>query len=424
MRRSLRPALIFVTGCAVLCVVSRGIAAAAGTAPLTLDEAVRRALVNAPAAAAARAQSDLDGARAREAEASFLPSVDALGEYNQAPGYSRTVSNGGLTQAQLALDYTAYDGGRRSNQLRAARYVADAAQLGVDVTRAQIVFDATVAYFDLVHARDRARELDRSVARLTQYLAIITNLERRGRAIANDILKIRATRDINELTLASARQDVAHAVIVLDALLGAADGAEVTPAEVHDLPPAPSGDIARSPVFRVAQRQLDAAAAGVAVARAERMPTVKLALTSGWQGINPDHTFNRNLGASYDGTITVPIFTGGLERAHSDEAQAAQHLEAAQLRATELTLKRDLADAGARYQGTRRQLAILAQAQTTADDAFALTWTRFLGGGNTTLLEVTDAYQQAENLRVARIDTEFAVRQAAAQAALILGDEN
>src|ERR1700683_2235683 len=273
MRRSLRPALIFVTGCAVLCVVSRGIAAAAGTAPLTLDEAVRRALVNAPAAAAARAQSDLDGARAREAEASLLPSGDALGEDNQAPGYSRTVSNGGLTQAQLALDYTAYDGGRRSNQLRAARYVADAAQLGVDVTRAQIVFDARVAYFDLVHARDRARELDRSVARLTQYLAIFTNLERRGRAIANDILKIRATRDINELTLASAGQDVAHAVIVLDALLGAADGAEVTPAEVHDLPPAPSGDIARSPVFRVAQRQLDAAAAGGAGGRAARMAT-------------------------------------------------------------------------------------------------------------------------------------------------------
>ncbi|HXR23851.1 MAG TPA: TolC family protein, partial [Candidatus Binataceae bacterium] len=239
----------------------------------------------------------------------------------------------------------------------------------------------------------------------------------------NDVLKIRATRDSNELMLASAKQDFTHAAIVLGALLGAADGAEVTPAEVHDLPSAPSGDIGRSPVFRVAQRQLDAAAAGVAAARAESMPTVKLALTSGWQGINPDHTFNRNLGASYDGTITVPIFTGGIVRAHIDEAKAAQHLALAQIRAAQLTLKRDLADAGARYQGARRQLEILAQAQTTADDAFALTWTRFLGGGDATLLEVTDAYQQAENLRVARIDNEFAARQAAAQAALILGGE-
>lgn len=401
----------------------RGAAAATDAAPITLDEAVRRALVNAPAAEAAMAQSDLDGARVREAEAPFLPSVDALGEYNQAPGYSKTISNGGLTQAQLALDYTAFDGGRRSSQLRAARYVADAARLGVDVARAQIVFDTTVAYFDLVHARDTARELDRSVARLTQYLAIIANLQRSGRAIANDVLKIRATRDSNELMLASAKQDFTHAAIVLGALLGAADGAEVTPAEVHDLPSAPSGDIGRSPVFRVAQRQLDAAAAGVAAARAESMPTVKLALTSGWQGINPDHTFNRNLGASYDGTITVPIFTGGIVRAHIDEAKAAQHLALAQIRAAQLTLKRDLADAGARYQGARRQLEILAQAQTTADDAFALTWTRFLGGGDATLLEVTDAYQQAENLRVARIDNEFAARQAAAQAALILGGE-
>lgn len=419
MVRSLRLPLIVVLGWASLAL---GVAAAAaGDVPLTLDEAVRRALANAPGAAAAAAQSDLDGARVRAAEAPFLPTVAALGEYTQAPGYSRTITNGGLTQAQLALDYTAFDGGRRSSQLRAARYVAQAAQLGVDVARARIVFDTTVAYFDLVHAHAVARELDRSVARLTQYLAIVDKLRQSGRAIANDVLKIRSTRDTNELMLAAANQAVAHAVIVLGALLGVADGAALTPAESPDLPPPPSGAIGRSPVFQVAQRQLDAAAAGVDAARAESMPTVKLALTSGWQGLNPQHTFNRNLGASYDGTIAVPLFTGGLVRAHIDEAKAVQHLVLAQIRATLLTLKRDFADAMARYQGARRQLEILARAQTTADDAFALTWTRFLGGGNATLLEVTDAYQQAENLRVARVDDEFAARQAAAQTALILG---
>jgi hypothetical protein len=45
-----------------------------------------------------------------------------------------------------------------------------------------------------------------------------------------------------------------------------------------------------------------------------------------------------------------------------------------------------------------------------------------LGGGNVTLLEVLDAFQQAENLHLTRLDQEFATRQAAAQAALVLGD--
>jgi multidrug efflux system outer membrane protein len=191
---------------------------------------------------------------------------------------------------------------------------------------------------------------------------------------------------------------------------------------VVELPPQPSGEITRSPTFRVADRQLEAAKIAVVAAKAERAPTVRLALTSGWGGIDPPATFSTHLGASYDGAISVPIFQGGLVRAHIDEAQATQHAALAQLRQTELDLKRDLADSLARYRGAREQLKLLGPAQTTADDAFALDWTRFLGGGNVTLFEVLDAYQSAQTLRLQRLDNEFSVRQAAAQAALILGE--
>jgi outer membrane protein TolC len=146
-----------------------------------------------------------------------------------------------------------------------------------------------------------------------------------------------------------------------------------------------------------------------------------VALTSGWEGINPPHTFNHNLGASYDGLVSVPIFQGGLIRSHVDEALAAEHAALAQRRQVELGLKRDLADARTRYHGALEQLAILRRSQATANDAFALDWTRFLGGGAVTLLEVISAYQQAQNLRVARFDQEFGARQASAQAQLLLG---
>jgi multidrug efflux system outer membrane protein len=390
--------------------------------PLTLKEAISRALAYGPAADVAIAQSDLGAARVVEARAPLYPSIAANGEYQQTPGYNSTVTNGGLTLAQLALDYIAFDGGRRASLLHAADYAAQAARLGVDVARAQIVFDTTVAYFDLMRARADVQELRRSIDRLSQYLAIVQNLQRSGRAIANDVLKIRSTRDSTVLALATANEAAAHAAIMMGALIGAqTDNLQL--AEVHGLPPAPGGDVALSPVYRSAQRQLGAAMAGVAAARAERWPTVKLALTSGYLGINPPKTFGHHLGASYDGAVSVPIFTGGLVHAHIDEAEASRRTALAQLRQTEIGLKRDFADAISRYDGARRQLDILANSQTTADDAFALFWTRFLGGGNVTVLEVIDAYQQAQNLRIARLDNEFTGRQAAAQAALILGTE-
>jgi outer membrane protein TolC len=397
---------------------------AAEAPSLTLHDAITRAIANAPVAAAATAESELDDAHVREADVPFYPTVAGVGEYNQAPGYSKTITNGGLTQAQLVLDYTVWDGGRRSSQLRTARYLAEASRLGVDVARAQIVFDTTVAYYGLAQVRGAVAEQRRSLARLTQYLAIVEQLQRSGRVLANDVLKIHATRDAGERSLTAALQSETQAAIVLDAILGTSDSANIALAIPPELPPYPSGDITRSPVFAVAQRRLDAATAGVAAARSERMPIVKLALTSGWEGIDPPHTFGHDLGASYDGAINVPLFDGGLARAHIDEAQATQHLAQAQLHATQVSLRRDLADAVASYQGARRQLELVASAQRTADDAFAITWTRFLGGGSVNLFEVTDAYQQAENLRLARLDDEFAARQAAAQAGLILGAES
>jgi outer membrane protein TolC len=159
----------------------------------------------------------------------------------------------------------------------------------------------------------------------------------------------------------------------------------------------------------------------VAAAHDERSPTLKVGLTAGWLGIDPPKTFGHHLGASYDTAVAVPIFQGGLVRSHIDEALALQHVAEAQRKQIKLELTRDLADANDRYVNARKELALLKDSQATADDSFALDWTRFLGGGNVTILEVIDAYQQAATLRITRLDQEFAARQAAAQAALVLG---
>ena len=54
----------------------------------------------------------------REARAPLYPSLSAGSEYAQFPGYSVTITNGGLSDGLLTLNYTAFDFGRR---LAAAR---------------------------------------------------------------------------------------------------------------------------------------------------------------------------------------------------------------------------------------------------------------------------------------------------------------
>jgi len=388
---------------------------------LTLDRAIQRALAFAPTIASASAQSDLSTAMVREARAPLYPSLSVGSEYMQAPGYSLAVTNGGLSDAMLTLNYTAFDFGRRLAQARAALYQSEADRYGVRAARAQIIFDTTVAYYDLMRAQEIEREFVTDNARLKRYVAVVKSLRASGRAIANDVLKVQTTSNSVGLSLSSAHHNVERASAVLGAMMGQFGPSDITVAEVSGLPAWPGQDLSRNPMLEAAQRTVASAKAAVQAAERERYPTVKLALTAGWQGINPPHTFAHNGGASYDGLVSMPLFDGGVISAHIDEARAKVAAAQAQVRQVELGLRKQLADAEPRYRQARDQLALLSDAEPTAEDNFALTWTRFLGGGKVTLLEVLDAFQQVEQLRLARPDQKFATRQAAAQAALVLG---
>lgn len=388
---------------------------------LTLDQAVQRALAFAPTVASASAQRELGAAMVREARAPLYPSLSAGSEYMQAPGYSLAIANGGLSDAMLSLDYTAFDFGRRLAQARAALYQSEADEYGVHAAQAQVIFDTTVAYYDLVRAQELERELRTADARLKRYVAVVKALHANGRAIANDVLKVETASNNAGAALSSARHNVERAAAAVGALMGQFEPSGITAAEVSGLPAWPGQDLSRNPMLEVARRRVASAKAAVQAAERERYPTVKLALTAGWEGINPRHTFAHDGGASYDGLVSMPIFDGGLISAHVDEARAKVAAAQAQVREVEFQLRRQLADAEPRYRQARDQLALLTSAEPTAQDNFALTWARFLGGGNVTLLEVLDAFQQAEQLRLARPDQTFAARQAAAQAALVLG---
>ena len=406
---------------AIVAIAMLAVVAPANGETLTLDQAVQRALAFAPTVASASAQSELSAAMVREARAPLYPSLSAGSEYMQAPGYSKTISNGGLSDAMISLDYTAFDFGRRLAQARAALYQSEADKYGVHAAQAQIIFDATVAYYDLVRAQELERELRTEDARLKRYVAVVKALRASGRAIANDVLKVETASNNAGLALSSAHHNVERAAAVLGATMGRFEPSDITAAEVSGLPAWPGQDLSRNPMLEAARRKVASAQAAVQAAERERYPTVKLALTGGWEGINPQHTFAHNGGASYDGMVSMPIFDGGLISAHIDEARARVAAAHAQVREVEFQLRRQLADAEPRYRQARDQLTLLTRAEPTAQDNFALTWTRFLGGGNVTLLEVLDAFQQVEQLRLARPDQTFAARQAAAQAALVLG---
>jgi adhesin transport system outer membrane protein len=390
-------------------------------APLTLSEAIDRALIFAPAVSMVSAESEVSKARTREQRAPLFPTLTAGNEYYQAPGYNTTVTNRGLSAGLLALNYTAWDWGRREAQYRAARYVSEAAQLGVAAARAQIAFDTSIAYYDLLRARASERELGLNLERLSRYVATVEALQASGRAIVNDVLKLRSARNAAELVLSSAHNATLLATANLGALLGDLSASDIEIVDTGDIPSLPAGDIAETPAMQAALRAISSAELQVKAAEAARLPTFQVALTTGALGIDPPETATHNYGASYDGVLSMPLFDGGAISSRIDQAKAKVNAATAQSRQTRYLLERRLKDASLRYEEANQALVILARSQSTADDAFAMAWTRFLGGGSATLLEVLDSYEQAEQIRLDRLNHQFDARVAAAQTGLLYG---
>jgi outer membrane protein TolC len=396
-------------------------ASVASAATITLSDAIDRALRLAPSVDVAAAARDMSIANVREQRAPLFPTVGARAEYYQAPGYDQVITNRGLSSAGLTLDYTAWDWGRRQARLRAAEYESEASRLGVATARAQIVFDTSIAYFDLLRARGAQGDLRASLERLTRYVTTIEQLEKSGRVITNDVLRFRTARDSTELTLDAARGNSERATAALGILIGEPNQPDLDIVSISGVPPKPSGDLAQSPVMQAANRAIASASSQIEAAKAERLPTFQVAFTTGFLGVDPRPTISHNFGGSYDGVVSVPLFDGGLISSHIDQAKAKEHSATAQARQAGYLLQRRIADASIRYDEAQRQLDILSRAQPTADDNFRLTWTRFLGGGAVTMLEVLDSYQQAEQLRLQRHDQEFNAREAVAETNLVFG---
>ncbi len=389
--------------------------------PLSLSRCVELALTIAPSVEAATAQADLSAAEMREARAPLFPSLHTEIDYSQQPGYDPAITNRGLSAGQLLADYIVFDGGRRLAQLRAARYGAEAAAFGLAFARSEIVRDTKVAFFDLIRSREAEKELGQSASRLSRFAAIIDALVRSGRATANDALKIRVSVDDAELRLNDARQGRRRASIVLGSLIGEYGRDDLEINEPPEVTPPRTQDLSGNPALIALRREETGAEAAIEAAEAERYPTFSLALASGFLGVDPPRTINDRAGASYGGVLSMPIYQGGAIRARIDQARARQHQAASRVRQGEIELGRSLAESNSRYQQARNALEVLSRAIPSADDAFALAWSRFLGGGNITLLEVLDAYRQSEALRLGRIEQNFAARRAAAESAQLVG---
>jgi NodT family efflux transporter outer membrane factor (OMF) lipoprotein len=139
--------------------------------------------------------------------------------------------------------------------------------------------------------------------------------------------------------------------------------------------------LARRADVAAARARVDAAAQGVAAARADFYPDINLAGFVGLNALGLDRLLqlpSRQLGIGP--ALHLPLFDGGLLRSQLQGRAAEADAAVAAYNAAVLDAAREVADASATHQSLARQQAEQARAATTADAALALARQRFEAG--------------------------------------------
>jgi outer membrane protein TolC len=379
---------------------------AAGT-PLTLQEALAQARLNAQQARAAITAADLAAEDRRQARAALLPS---LSEFNQ---YIHTQSNGTPSGVFVANDgpnvYTTWltVHGEVFNPGKWAEYRSAAAAEAVARARADVASRGLVAtivqnYYTLVASVRKAANANQSLQEAQTFLTITQHQETAGEVAHADVVKaqiqvVQRQRDAQEAELTALKSRLGLSVLVFpdyrENITVADDLQEVAP-----LPPLEGVRAAAtgySPDVRAAEASVQQETSGVSVARSGYLPSVSFDY---FYGINANQFATYGpppdrfllLGSSFQAQLTMPLWNWGatqskLRQAHLRVQQAKVELTLAQrqLLASVNTFYREA-------QVARDQADSLRSSLDLASESLRLTTLRYQAG-EVTVLEVVDA---------------------------------
>jgi len=303
----------------------------------TLQEAIALAYQTNPSLLAQRANQRALDESIVQARAGLRPSLDVTFSGN----HTRNYADGPLVDpdsdsasASIGLSQTLWSGGRIGHGITAAEAEILAGRENLRDIEQTVLASVIQAYADVIRDTEILRIRQANLGVLQRQLEEASARFEVGEITRTDVAQSEARLAQSEADLANAQAQLSVSRAGYAAVVGQ------SPSELEPMPALPGVptdfdqalDVALqdNPGIRSAGYSLRAAEANVAAAKAEYMPSARL--TASYGGSNSD--FDRledipdNTRLTVGGTVSVPLFTGGLNgsrvAAAHERANAAQ----------------------------------------------------------------------------------------------------
>jgi len=409
------------------------------SAALSLRGAFSVASANSPALKQVQADADSASATARSTGAQTKPSLSAttygtVGDSSNiltsSPGVTPqnifAVPPHGFANQDLMLMVPLFTGGRLGGASASARRQGEAAALLVQASRLTVAEAVTEDYANAV--RQEAL-VDVAQARLTaedEQVRVTHEKVDAGRSAPVDLLRELAEQADAQQAMLAARNGVGLALIALKTTLGVSQGSDLTLSDTLDsltgTSPAPAtlqdallqAD-AHRPELAAAQRQVEAAQAGVRAARGEYAPQVygvAMGDAMTGQGVG-------RVGYTVGLTASLPLYDGGQRRADEDGAKAKLDRARADALQARQTVDGQVASAWLTVQTAAAQVQAATVGVAAAQQSYTLAGLRYNAGKSVSAerLDALSALTRAQGA-VAQAKADLVIARARLQASL------
>lgn len=383
-------------------------------APISLDEAIRRAETNEPAFAAAAAEGRATALERKDARAALLPSATYHNQYlfTQSNHTHAVTTQGGLNESlpvfianNAVHEY--YSQGSANETIGLAQIgairLADAnaarAQAELEVARRGLVQTVVGLYYGSGAASQKVIIAQAALDEANSFLDITTKRENAREAAHADVVKARLSteqrqRELDDAKLAAAKARLELGVLLFpDPLTTYSLEPAATPAMLPDRASVEAAAKSNNPEIRSALAGLQVSEAQTLNARAALLPDLALNYTYGidapqFARRGPEGA--RNLGYSAMATVDIPIWDWFTSERKVKEAKLRSEAAKATLTNAQRKLVADLAEFYDEAEVARRQLASLDTSVADARESLRLTNLRYVNGEGT-VLDVVDA---------------------------------
>ncbi len=375
----------------------------AATPTFTMDQAVMAALQSHPAVRSAQERVKQAESEIKAAKSGYKPQIQG-GLENQISARANNSYDSRFTyQATVNAQQMLLDFGKVAGQVDKARAQETLGQAQLSLSADDVALATAQAWLDVYLQQSLVQLAQDQLAAMTAIADLVADRVAKGATSRSDIAQARSRVNAVRAQLLGAESEAMRARLTLMHLTGQSGPVDI----IGGIPAQLSGasclvdDVSGSHYVHIAAANRDSAQADLAMANAQRMPSLSLNGDAGYALTKGSRLYGEYRTTGQIGLkVSMPLYQGGGTQARAQSARYGLRSAEEAVQQAELEQRQRLSATRAQYEGWRQREPVLADRVDNIDTTRGLYRQQYLYLGTRTLIDLLNAEQEYHGARV------------------------